>query len=129
MKASIQFGVVQNVVAINAALEEIQRRLANSANQISEPVHDAFDAVELLEVVEFRQAVQFVSIRQWSDDFLVDVIADGRFASHDDHVFEAGTVGNDEVRTFHARVRFKLAIDTFLLHELKHRQASRSINA
>jgi hypothetical protein len=83
-------GIAEDVVALGAVPGEVEGRVLEDGDQVGEPVHHLLAAAELGGVVEVREVGKLVSIGQWGNDLLVDLVADVASALEGDHVLEGG---------------------------------------
>lgn len=73
---------------VDAVFAEIERLVFKNGDEVGQPVDHVLAAAEFFRIVEIRHAGQLVGIGKRRDDFLVDVIADGRLAFQRHHVLE-----------------------------------------
>lgn len=76
---------------MGAILTEIERFVFKDGDEVAEPVDHVLAAAELFRIVEIRHAGQLVGIGERRDDFLVDIVPDGRLAFERHHVLETRT--------------------------------------
>lgn len=94
MAHQVFVGIAENVIAFRAVPAEIQRLVFKDGDEVAEPVDHILAAAEFFRIVEIRHAGQFVGSGERRDDFLVDVIANGRLALERHHILETRTLRN-----------------------------------
>jgi len=103
-------GIAEDVVVVGAVLREVQRRIFEDGDQVSEPVYHLLAAAKLRCVIEIRKVGELIGTRQRGDDLLINLIANVRLALESDHVLEARSLGDGDWRVGNARV---LVADVF----------------
>jgi hypothetical protein len=108
-------GVAQQVIAVRAIPREVECGVLEDGDEVGEAIHLLLAAAELGHIVEVRHVGQAVGPREWTQDPLVDLVADVRLALEGDHVGEAGTLRHGDGGE---RLAGKAVADVF--HEQQH---------
>ena len=104
MPHQVFVGIPKDVIAIRPVFGEVERLVFENGDEIAEPVDHLLAGAKLGGIVEIRHIGEFVGAGQRSNDALVDLVADVRFALERNHVPETGPWRDRDRRVGCARV-------------------------